>query len=79
MSATQETIQQVNEATGKYKYGFVTDIEVDKAPKGLNEDTIRLISAKKNEPEWMLELRLKAYQHWLTMEEPDWAKLDYPK
>ena len=79
MSATQETIQQVNEATGKYKYGFVTDIEVDKAPKGLNEDTIRLISAKKNEPEWMLELRLKAYRHWLTMPEPDWAKLDYPK
>lgn len=79
MSATQETIQQVNEATGKYKYGFVTDIEVDKAPKGLTEDTIHLISSKKNEPEWMLELRLKAFRHWLTMEEPDWAKLDYPK
>ena len=78
MSATMETIRQVEEATGKYKYGFVTDIEVDKAPKGLNEDTIRLISAKKNEPEWMLELRLKAYRHWLTMEEPDWAKLNYP-
>ena len=79
MSATQETIQQVNEATGKYKYGFVTDIEVDKAPKGLTEETIHLISSKKNEPEWMLELRLKAFRHWLTMEEPDWAKLDYPK
>ena len=78
MSATMETIRQVEEATGKYKYGFVTDIEVDKAPKGLSEDTIRLISAKKNEPEWMLELRLKAYRHWLTMEEPDWAKLNYP-
>ena len=78
MSATEETIRQVEEATGKYKYGFVTEIEVDKAPKGLNEDTIRLISAKKNEPEWMLEWRLKAYRHWLTMEEPDWAKLDYP-
>ena len=63
MSATMETIRQVEEATGKYKYGFVTDIEVDKAPKGLSEDTIRLISAKKNEPEWMLELRLKAYRH----------------
>ena len=79
MAATVETIRQVEEATGKYKYGFVTDIEVDKAPKGLNEDTIRLISAKKNEPEWMLELRLKAYRHWLTMDEPDWAKLNYPK
>ena len=79
MSATVETTRQVEEATGKYKYGFVTDIEVDKAPKGLNEDTIRLISSKKNEPEWMLEWRLKAYRHWLTMEEPDWAKLNYPK
>jgi len=79
MAATVETIRQVEEATGKYKYGFVTDIEVDKAPKGLNKDTIRLISAKKNEPEWMLELRLKAYRHWLTMDEPDWAKLNYPK
>ena len=78
MSATVETIRQVEEATGKYKYGFVTDIEVDKAPKGLSEDTVRLISAKKNEPEWMLEWRLKAYRHWLTMEEPDWAKLNYP-
>jgi len=79
MAATVETIRQVEEVTGKYKYGFVTDIEVDKAPKGLNKDTIRLISAKKNEPEWMLELRLKAYRHWLTMDEPDWAKLNYPK
>jgi Fe-S cluster assembly protein SufB len=79
MSATKETIRQVNEATGKYKYGFVTDIEVDKAPKGLSEETIKLISAKKNEPQWMLDLRLKAYRHWLTMDEPDWAKLDYPK
>ncbi|MGC6484141.1 MAG: Fe-S cluster assembly protein SufB [Candidatus Puniceispirillales bacterium] len=78
MSATVETIRQVEEATGNYKYGFVTDIEVDKAPKGLNEDTIRLISAKKEEPEWMLEWRLKAYRHWLTMEDPDWAKLNYP-
>ena len=78
MSATVETIRQVEEATGNYKYGFVTDIEVDKAPKGLSEDTIRLISAKKDEPEWMLEWRLKAYRHWLTMEDPDWAKLNYP-
>ena len=77
MSATEETIRQV-EAVSKYKYGFVTDIEVDKAPKGLGEDTIKLISAKKGEPAWMLEWRLKAYRHWLTMEEPDWAKLNYP-
>lgn len=63
----------------KYKYGFVTDIEADTAPKGLNEDIIRLISAKKNEPDWLLERRLKAYRHWLTMEEPSWAKLVYDK
>ncbi|MGB2303585.1 MAG: Fe-S cluster assembly protein SufB [Candidatus Puniceispirillales bacterium] len=78
MSATAETVRQVEEATGKYKYGFVTYIEVDKAPKGLNEDTIRMISAKKEEPEWMLEWRLKAYQTWLKMDDPDWAMLDYP-
>ena len=57
-----------------YKHGFVTDIESDVAPKGLNEDTIRLISTKKNEPEWLLEFRLKAYRHWLTMDEPHWAE-----
>jgi len=65
-------------ATQKYKYGFVTDIESETAPKGLSEDTVRFISAKKNEPEWLLEWRLKAYRHWLTMEEPDWAKLHHP-
>ena len=63
----------------KYKYGFVTDIESDKAPIGLNEDIIKLISQKKNEPEWLLEWRLKAYNHWLKMEEPTWAKLVYEK
>ena len=63
----------------EYKYGFVTDIEADEAPKGLNEDIIRFISAKKNEPEWMLEWRLKAYAHWLKMEEPNWANINYPK
>ena len=78
MSATAETVRQVEEATGKYKYGFVTDIEVDKAPKGLSEDTIRMISAKKEEPEWMLEWRLKAYATWLKMDDPDWAMLNYP-
>ena len=63
---------------GEYKYGFYTDIEMDTAPKGLNEDIIRFISAKKNEPEWMLEFRLKAYQKWLTMKEPKWAHIEYP-
>ena len=63
----------------EYKYGFVTDIEADQAPLGLNEDIIRFISAKKNEPEWMLEYRLKAYRHWLTMPEPEWANVQYPK
>jgi Fe-S cluster assembly protein SufB len=62
-----------------YKYGFVTEIEADEAPKGLNEDIIRFISAKKNEPEWMLEWRLKAYRHWLKMEEPTWANVHYPR
>ena len=62
-----------------YKHGFVTDIESDVAPKGLNEDTIRLISAKKNEPAWLLEFRLKAYAQWLTMEEPKWPNVHYPK
>ncbi len=62
-----------------YKHGFVTDIESDVAPKGLNEGTIRMISAKKNEPEWLLEFRLKSYQAWLKMEEPKWPNVHYPK
>ncbi|MGC4231848.1 MAG: Fe-S cluster assembly protein SufB [Niabella sp.] len=62
----------------EYKYGFVTDIESESAPKGLNEDIIRFISAKKNEPEWMLEWRLKAYSHWLKMKEPGWANITFP-
>ncbi|MEY3563586.1 MAG: hypothetical protein RLZZ294_1592 [Bacteroidota bacterium] len=65
--------------SSEYKYGFVTDIEADEAPKGLSEDTIRFISAKKNEPEWMLEHRLKAFRHWQKMEEPVWANVNYPK
>jgi Fe-S cluster assembly protein SufB len=64
--------------SSEYKYGFVTEIESDDAPKGLSEDIVRFISAKKNEPEWMLEWRLKAYRHWLTMEEPKWPNVDYP-
>ncbi len=62
-----------------YKYGFYTDIETEEFPKGLNEDIIRLISKKKNEPEWLLEFRLKAYRHWLTMSSPKWAKLSFPE
>ena len=69
------TIEQI--ASQEYKYGFVTDIEADQAPPGLNEDIIRLISAKKNEPEWMLDFRLKALRHWTTMKEPTWANVKY--
>ena len=80
MPAVQETIDQVRGLdVDQYKYGFETTIESEKAPKGLNEDIIRFISAKKEEPEWMLEWRLKAYERWLTMEEPTWARVDYPK
>ena len=69
----------LEEVTGSdYKYGFVSDIENDSAPVGLNEGTVRLISKKKEEPEWLLEFRLKAYRHWLTLEEPDWALLNHP-
>ncbi len=79
MAVTAETVQQVQDvASRKYKYGFVTDIESDTAPKGLSEDIIRFISAKKQEPEWLLEWRLKAYRHWLTMPEPQWAKVKFP-
>ncbi|MDA1072558.1 MAG: Fe-S cluster assembly protein SufB, partial [Proteobacteria bacterium] len=78
MAIAQATIDSVGEATDKYKYGFVTEIEMDRAPRGLSEDTVRFISAKKGEPEWLLEWRLKAYRHWLTMTEPTWAKVGYP-
>jgi Fe-S cluster assembly protein SufB len=78
--AVQETIERVRRIdVDQYKYGFVTDIESDKAPKGLSEDTVRFISAKKNEPEWMLAWRLDAYRRWLTMKEPNWARVDYNK
>ncbi|PLW77717.1 Fe-S cluster assembly protein SufB [Cohaesibacter celericrescens] len=80
MAAVKETVAQVKEIdVDQYKYGFVTDIESDRAPKGLSEEVIRFISAKKQEPEWMLEWRLDAYKRWLTMEEPTWARVDYPK
>ena len=71
--------QILNDITeGDYKFGFTTDIETETIPKGLNEDVIRLISAKKNEPEWLLEYRLTAYRYWLTMPMPDWAHLNIP-
>ncbi|HQS46972.1 MAG: Fe-S cluster assembly protein SufB [Pseudomonadota bacterium] len=80
MPAVQETVDLARSIdVDQYKYGFVTDIESEKAPKGLSEDTVRYISAKKNEPEWMLEWRLDAYRRWLTMEEPTWARVSYPK
>lgn len=76
----KETVKAVAELEGdKYKYGFSTDIESETAPIGLSEDTIRFISAKKNEPQWMLDWRLKAYERWLQMVEPEWANVDYPK
>ncbi len=76
MTSSTETIHEL--ANQKYKYGFVTDIETDSVPAGLSEDIIRLISAKKQEPEWLLEWRLKAYRHWRTMVEPRWPKVEYP-
>ena len=80
MVAVKETVEQVKELdVDQYKYGFSTDLEVDKAPKGLSEDIVRFISAKKGEPDWMLEWRLDAYRRWLTMVEPDWARVHYPK
>jgi len=78
MPAVQETVDQVRRIdVDQYKYGFETLIESDKAPKGLSEDTVRFISAKKDEPEWMLAWRLDAYKRWLTMREPKWAKVEY--
>src|SRR6185436_9707233 len=80
MAAVQETIEQVRKIdVDQYKYGFETKIASVKAPKGLSEDTVRFISAKKGEPEWMLEWRLEAYRRWLTMVEPTWANVTYPK
>jgi Fe-S cluster assembly protein SufB len=78
MAAVRQTVDQV-ESLEKYKHGFVTDIEQDFAPKGLNADIVRFISAKKNEPEWMLAWRLDAFERWQAMDEPDWAKVSFPK
>ncbi len=80
MAAVQETVEHVKEMeVDKYKYGFETDIETVKAPKGLNEDIVRFISAKKDEPKWMLDWRLDAFQRWLTMDEPKWSRVHHQK
>ena len=79
MAAINETRERVADLAGeKYKYGFVTDIEMDRAPKGLSEDTVRFISAKKNEPNWMLDWRLEAFRRWKELLEPKWARVHYP-
>src|SRR6266545_8315044 len=75
MPTSTQTIEEL--ATREYKYGFVTEVETETIPKGLNEDVVRAISAKKNEPEWLLEWRLKAYRMWLTMKEPTWQNVKY--
>src|SRR5512147_1562009 len=76
MANDDPTIEELT--SQEYKYGFTTDIESESAPKGLSEDIIRLISEKKQEPEWMLEWRLKAYRRWLDMKEPSWSNVTYP-
>jgi len=80
MAAVQETVDRVRSIEAEaYKYGFVSDIESDKAPKGLNEDVVRFISAKKGEPQWLLDWRLDAYRRWLTMIPPRWARVEFPE
>src|SRR5256885_10064019 len=80
MPAVQETVERVKRIdVDQYRYGFETLIESDKAPKGLSEETVKFISEKKNEPAWMLQWRLEAYRRWLTMTEPTWGRVDYPK
>ena len=76
MTTATNTIEEL--ANREYQYGFVTDVEAETVPKGLSEDVVRMISAKKNEPEWLLEWRLKAYRTWLTMKEPTWQNVRYP-
>ena len=74
MSSAADTKNTVAALGEKYKYGFVTEIETERAPKGLSEDTVRYISARKGEPDWMLEWRLGAFRRWLEMKEPEWAR-----
>ena len=77
MKTQNETIEKFT--SQDYQYGFVTDIEQDTIPPGIDENVVRFISNKKNEPDWLLNWRLKAFEHWKNMEEPQWAKVDYPK
>jgi Fe-S cluster assembly protein SufB len=81
MAASQQTIETLQTLSGDYKYGFVTDIESDLAPKGLDDDTVRFISVKKNEPQWLLDWRPKAFRLWQQEKErePTWARVTYPK
>ncbi|HHB83130.1 MAG TPA: Fe-S cluster assembly protein SufB, partial [Devosia sp.] len=80
MAAVKETVDHVSELdVDKYKYGFETDIESELAPKGLNEDIVRYIAAKKDNPDWMVDWRLDALKRWKTMKEPEWARVHYPK
>ena len=77
---SKKILEQVSSFEGKkYKYGFVTEIETDRPPKGLSEDIIKFISYKKNEPKWMLEWRLKAFEKWKKMKDPEWANINFPK
>ena len=79
MPAVQDTVDQVKAIdVSEYKYGFVTDIDAERAPKGLNEDIVRFISDKKAEPAWLTEWRLEAYRRWQTMESPDWSRVKHP-
>ncbi len=79
MAAVQDTVDRVKAIdVSEYKYGFVTEIESDKAPKGLDQGTVRFISAKKGEPAWLTEWRLEAYRRWQTMEAPDWSRVRHP-
>ena len=75
----RETVETVQAMSGTYKYGWSTDIEMDYAPKGVNEDIVRLISEKNEEPEWMTDWRLQAFKRWKQMAEPEWAMLNYPR
>jgi hypothetical protein len=75
---TRETVEAVQALGGKYKYGWETEIEMEYAPKGVNEDIVRLISDKNGEPEWMTDWRLQAFKRWKQMEEPDWAMVELP-
>src|SRR5262249_30284579 len=77
MTTATSTIQEL--ANREYKHGFVTEIEADTVPRGLNEEIVRAISARKQEPAWLLEWRLKAFRHWLTMTEPRWPNVRYPR